>query len=74
MIVNCGHCHSCGTPLHNDLHGDEWCDNCGTWRRYWSHGWRGGSEIESENAPECPERPPHFCDGRAMFGLGPRGK
>lgn len=36
---NCGNCHTCGQPLRIVLDGEEWCDTCGTYRRYKSHGW-----------------------------------
>ncbi len=40
---HCGHCHTCGTPLHKVLDGEEWCPICGMYRRYRSHGW--ASEV-----------------------------
>jgi len=50
--VNCGHCHTCGGPLRKVLDGEEWCDNCETYRRYVSHGW--GAGTPAERAPFCP--------------------
>jgi len=37
----CGRCHTCGEPLRLVLDGEEWCDDCQTYRRYRSHGWGG---------------------------------
>jgi len=57
--TNCGHCHVCGRPLREVLDGEEWCDYCGTYRRYRSHGWAKWSapipcRSQDERAPFCP--------------------
>lgn len=39
--MNCRKCHTCGTQLRIVLDGEEWCDECKTYRRYTSHGWKG---------------------------------
>lgn len=44
---HCGHCHSCGGPLRRVLDGEEWCDACGAYRRYLSHG------FDTDDASAC---------------------
>lgn len=39
MKMKCEHCHTCGTKLRIALDGEEWCQNCRSYRRYRSHGW-----------------------------------
>lgn len=39
--MNCGKCHTCGTPLRSVLDGEEWCPKCRAYRRYRTHGWGG---------------------------------
>lgn len=46
----CGMCHTCGEKLREVLDGEEYCDLCGAYRRYKSHGWTHG-----EGAYDCPE-------------------
>jgi hypothetical protein len=36
--THCRLCHTCGSPLRQVLDGEEWCDACGCYRRYVSHG------------------------------------
>lgn len=47
----CGCCHTCGTPLHLVLDGEEWCPKCKAYRRYRSHGW---SWRLGTGETECP--------------------
>lgn len=49
---NCGHCHTCGTRLQEVLDGEEWCNNCGEYRRYRSHGW--GAATAEDATQYCP--------------------
>ena len=51
---NCGHCHTCGTKLRMVLDGEEWCDRCGAYRRYQSHGWSWAPTGDG-HVSECPE-------------------
>jgi uncharacterized Zn finger protein (UPF0148 family) len=37
-MTHCGKCHTCGLKLVQVLDGEEWCPNCGQYRRYVSHG------------------------------------
>lgn len=50
----CGHCHTCGAPIKDVLDGEEWCDRCGVYRRYISHGW---SNFSANDASPCPDVP-----------------
>lgn len=50
---NCGRCHICGTVLKLCLDGEEWCPECGAYRRYRSHGWAAGLQSSDELGP-CP--------------------
>ena len=59
---NCGRCHECGTPLIKVLDGEEWCPECGEYKRYRSHGWAWG------NSSPCPSNK----EGRyEESGVGP---
>lgn len=53
MTTNCGHCHTCGTKLRSVLDGEEWCNHCGAYRRYTSHGWAAAATVRGDNSP-CP--------------------
>jgi hypothetical protein len=53
---NCGHCHTCGTPLRTVLDGEEWCPTCQQYRRYAAHGWAGTTD------PECPAVLPVYVE------------
>lgn len=55
-MTNCGHCHTCGTPLRTVLDGEEWCATCQAYRRYPSHGW-GRSACTDRDDRGCPPRP-----------------
>lgn len=48
----CNRCHTCGEELTRVLDGEEWCQNCQTYRRYQSHGWSEGGE----GAVVCPDQ------------------
>jgi hypothetical protein len=52
--THCGRCHTCGDRLRTVLDGEEWCDTCHAYRRYWSHGW-ARSRFHDPDAT-CPER------------------
>ncbi len=52
-MQNCGRCHECGHKLRTVLDGEEWCDHCGQYRRYKSHGWGEWGEGKWR----CPEPP-----------------
>ena len=57
-MKNCGHCHTCGTKLRTVLDGEEWCDRCGQYRRYQSHGWQAPHPwvlVKEGTKPECPD-------------------
>lgn len=45
---HCGHCHTCGDPLRTVLDGEQWCDTCGLYRRYVSHGFAGNDTAEPD--------------------------
>lgn len=53
MTNNCGHCHNCGHKLKIVLDGEEWCPDCGQYRRYRSHGWADGAAEDSSLI--CPD-------------------
>lgn len=50
--THCGHCHTCGATQQWVLDGEEWCPQCGQYRRYKAHGWG----TSGEGAWTCPER------------------
>lgn len=50
----CGHCHTCGDELRKVLDGEEWCNTCKAYRRYFSHGW---GHSKQDNNPYCPPQP-----------------
>lgn len=52
----CGRCHDCGAKLRSCLDGEEWCPDCGTYRRYPSHGWPLPGRHVSDDGEwtECP--------------------
>jgi len=50
----CGHCHTCGSELRRVLDGEEWCDRCGAYRRYQSHGWSWAPTGDG-HVTECPD-------------------
>jgi len=52
-MSDCGHCHQCGTSLHTVLDGEEWCSECGEYRRYRSHGWVAPSSPDSHDNTPC---------------------
>lgn len=54
-VTHCGLCHTCGHELRKVLDGEEWCDTCGAYRRYASHGW-GGNGEGGQWCPEVKER------------------
>ena len=47
----CGHCHTCGGFLKKVLDGEEWCEKCGAYRRYQSHGWGSTEDNSPCHAP-----------------------
>jgi hypothetical protein len=49
----CGRCHICGAKLQSKLDGEEWCPDCGTYRRYPSHGWTRAVGDDARWT-ECP--------------------
>ena len=53
--MKCGRCHTCGTKLRRVLDGEEWCDTCGAYRRYRSHGWALGACDGTDEGRECPD-------------------
>jgi len=55
---NCGHCHTCGTPLRTVLDGEEWCPTCQQYRRYAAHGWAGTTDPDCPS-PVTPANEPH---------------
>ena len=57
-----GKCHECGGKLRLVLGDEEWCDACGQYRRYMSHGW---GEAD-EGSWDCPKSDPVFSGGWAM--------
>jgi uncharacterized Zn finger protein (UPF0148 family) len=64
---NCGHCHTCGSPLRRVLDGEEWCPRCGQYRRYQSHGWdRDAAEKGWQQCP--PPQPMQPEPTRRQFG------
>ena len=60
--MNCRRCHTCKTLLRTVLDGEEWCDTCGAWRRYPSHGWAAGACSQAERESKClPRRVCAWC-------------
>lgn len=52
-MKNCKLCHECGAELREVLDGEEWCDKCKEYKRYASHGWKGGTG--EDGCPTMPE-------------------
>jgi len=46
----CGYCHECSSELQKCLDGEEYCQSCGQYKRYRSHGWASAC-----GDPECPK-------------------
>jgi hypothetical protein len=57
---NCGHCHTCGSRLRVVLDGEEWCDRCGAYRRYRSHGWHSETGDESQTLCRQEDEEPDY--------------
>jgi hypothetical protein len=51
-IYNCRKCHTCGAKLQTVLDGEEWCNACQQYRRYYSHGWSHANC--DKNSDSCP--------------------
>lgn len=67
---DCGHCHTCGSPLKRVADGEEWCAACGAYRRYRSHGWSSGaSGVADEEMCPQPGAGPSKDDLIGMIGL-----
>jgi hypothetical protein len=62
MDRNCGHCHTCGARLRVVLDGEEWCDRCGAYRRYRSHGWHSEPGIEAKKPCDQEGEPDYYTD------------
>lgn len=56
QAIHCGKCHDCGNKLNRNQDGEEWCEQCSSYRRYRSHGWaQGTADPQSDSCPTINE-------------------
>lgn len=60
--MNCGLCHTCGTPIKIVLDGEEWCPKCDAYQRPRVHGWVWGDDWSL-----CPDKKSRHESGRSKL-------